>query len=164
MSFREKILDVVEQEGAMDGIAIRAIRNDEDLWYATVECQLGEGQDAFVNPAGFSIGRAYLKPEENVPCVILRDGERIGFIMLRRWALGGDVATWSYYIDHREQGKGYGETAARLAVKILKTALPDYTIKLAVEQDNLRGQRLYTRIGFQKTEELDGDDLVFAHW
>lgn len=65
---------------------IRPIENEDDLWFATVECTLRPGQEEFVNPAGFSIGRAYLSPQDNLPCVICKaDGERIGYIVFRMW-------------------------------------------------------------------------------
>ena len=45
---------------------------------------------------------------------------------------------------------------------ILKAADPQMPIKLSTEADNIKAQRLYTSIGFVKSEEMDGDDLVFV--
>lgn len=143
-------------------VRIKPIENDDDLWYATVECTLAPGQEEFVNPAGFSIGRAYLNPEDNLPCVICKaDGTRIGYIVLRTWLGQGSGFNWSFYLDKEFQGLGYGKAAARLAVQILKAVDPKVPIKLSTEQDNLKAQRLYESIGFSKSDELDGDDLVF---
>jgi diamine N-acetyltransferase len=146
----------------MDGISILPIRDDSDLWYATVECRLAPGQEDYVNPAGFSIGRAYLHPEPNVPCIIWKDGIRIGYIVLRKWT-GTCATSWSYYLDKDWQGQGYGKTAARLAVTILKTAVPEMPVKLSAEKDNMKAQNLYKSIGFLLSDEIDGDDLVFIH-
>lgn len=144
-------------------IFLRPIQDEEDLWYATVECRLKPGQEEFVNPAGFSIGRAYLNPEEHVPCVICKaDGERIGYLVLRTWIGGSvDAASWSYYLDAACQGQGFGKKAAMLAVHILKTAGIQH-LRLSTEAGNVKAQRLYTDIGFMKLDELDGDDLVFG--
>lgn len=143
-------------------LLIRPIETDDDLWFATVECQLAPGQEDFVNPAGFSIGRAYLSPQDNLPCVICKtDGEQIGYIVFRMWLGEGCGTNWSYYLDVRFQGMGYGKAAAELAVRILKTASPDMPIYLATEAANTKAQRLYQSIGFAKTDQLDGDDLVF---
>ena len=163
MSIREKLQSLPEAVFTGGGITIREIRDDDDLWYVTVECTLGPGQEEFVNPAGFSIGRAYLNPADNVPCVIcLESGERIGYIIFREWLAEGDAYTWSYYLDKDWQGQGYGEKAARLAVRILKTADAGMPVKLSTEQENRKAQRLYQKIGFRKLDEMDGDDLVFG--
>lgn len=143
-------------------ILIRPIKTDDDLWYATVECQLAPGQEEFVNPAGFSIGRAYLSPQDNLPCVICKtDGERIGYIVFRMWLGEGCGTNWSYYLDAKFQGKGYGKAAAELAVRILKTAMPELPVYLSAEAANTKAQRLYQSVGFAKTDQLDGDDPVF---
>lgn len=164
MGLREKMEQLPSQVFVSEDVCIRKIKDDHDLWYATVECTLKPGQDEFVNPAGFSIGRAWLHPEDNVPCVICRNnGERIGYIIFRVWSYGleGSGYSWSYYLDQNWQGMGYGEKAARLAVRILQAADGAMPIKLATEQDNRRAQALYERIGFYRLDELDGDDLVF---
>ncbi|MBE7003807.1 MAG: GNAT family N-acetyltransferase [Ruminococcaceae bacterium] len=143
-------------------VSIRPIADDDDLWYATVECRLLPGQEDYVNPAGFSIGRAYLHPEQNYPCVILNEsGRRIGYIVFREWLGEGKAYSWSYYLDQDSQGQGYGKAAANLAAKLLKAAGPDVPVKLSTEQDNRKAQRLYQDIGFRRSDEMDGDDLVF---
>ena len=145
------------------GLTIREVRDDGDLWFATAECALAPGQGEFVNPAGFDIGRAYLNPADNVPCVIcLEDGTRIGFIVFRMWLAAGTAYSWGYHLDRNWQGRGYGERAARFAIRILKAMGGDMPIKLSAEVENTRAQRLYERIGFHRLDELDGDDLVFG--
>ncbi len=162
------------------GLTIREVRDDGDLWFATAECALAPGQGEFVNPAGFDIGRAhqlsaslktderfidnsYLNPADNVPCVIcLEDGTRIGFIVFRMWLAAGTAYSWGYHLDRNWQGRGGGERAARLAIRILKAMGGDMPIKLSAEVENTRAQRLYERIGFHRLDELDGDDLVFG--
>lgn len=147
---------------SLDGIHIRPIRDDNDLWYAVVQCRLAPGQDAYVNPAGFSIGRAYLHPERNVPCIIQKDQTPIGYIVLRQWH-DASANSWSYYLDQTYQGRGYGKTAARLALRILTAADPSLPIKLSAERENTKAHRLYQSIGFRLSAETDGDDLVFIY-
>ena len=78
------------------------------------------------------------------------------------WLGQGTAFHWSYYIDREQQRRGYGRKAAQLAVRIFKSVDPDMSIKLSTEGDNLKAQRLYLSLGFQKLEEMDGDDLVFG--
>ncbi len=162
MNLKERIDALPGSVFTQDEIRISPIRDDYDLWYATVECRLAPGQEDFVNPAGFSIGRAYLHPEDHVPCIIWHDDCRIGYIVLRKWS-GTDATSWSYYLDAQHQGKGFGRAAASLAVHILKSAAPEYPIKLSTEKDNIKAQHLYRSIGFSLSSETDGDDLVFVY-
>lgn len=161
-SLKQRINSLSPDIFSMDGISILPIRDDSDLWFATVECRLAPGQEDYVNPAGFSIGRAWLNPEANIPCIIRRGSTRIGYIVLRKWT-GDNATSWSYYLDIDWQGQGYGKTAARLAVKILKSAMPELPVKLSAEKDNMKAQNLYKSIGFLLSDEIDGDDLVFIH-
>ena len=145
-----------------DNVCIKPITTQSDLVYAIFECQLNESQKELVNPASFSIGRAYLFREDNYPCIIYNEKkDPVGFINLNKWLGKGDAYSWSFYIDKDYQGKGYGRNAAQLAVRILKTANPSKPIKLSTEKDNEKAQRLYTSLGFKLLSELDGDDLVF---
>ena len=146
-----------------DGVSFRPIRTEADLAYAIFDCQLTREQWDFVNPAGFSIGRAYLHPEDHYPCLILNEAEEpVGFIDLDRWLGQGTAFHWSYYIDRDRQGKGYGRRAAQLAVRIFRTVDPEMTIKLSTEASNQKAQTLYRSLGFRQLEEMDGDDLVFG--
>lgn len=162
-SLRAKLDQLPPESLRLDGISFRPIRTEADLVYAIFDCQLTEKQQEMVNPAGFSIGRAYLHPENNCPCLIVSDTDGpVGFINLDMWLGKGTAFNWSYYIDKDQQGRGYGRKAAQLAVRIFKSVDPDMSIKLSTEADNLKAQRLYLSLGFQKLEEMDGDDLVFG--
>ena len=161
-TLKEKINYLPPEVFSLDGLSIQPVRDDYDLWYAVVECQLAPGQAEYVNPAGFSIGRAYLDPANNIPCIIWRGDTRIGYIVLRRW-FDGSANSWSYYLDKDWQGNGYGKAAAELAVQILKSAEPSTPIKLSAEAANEKAHRLYRFIGFRHLGEMDGDDLVFVY-
>lgn len=163
MTFREKLESLPPSAFVGETVSLRPIREEQDLAYAIFDCALTREQQEYVNPAGFSIGRAYLHPENNCPCVILNaQGQRVGFLLLCRWLGAGDGHSWSYYVDYRQQGKGYGKNAAKLAVKLLKTVDPAMPIKLATEAENWKAQKLYRSLGFAKLDEMDGEDLVFG--
>ena len=59
--------------------------------------------------------------------------EPIGFIGLHKWLGKEDAYSWSYYIDCRQQRKGCGKSAARLAIHILKSANQKKTIRLSAD-------------------------------
>lgn len=163
MNLRDAVAALRPENFRLGELFLRPIADDNDLWYATVECRLKPGQEDYVNPAGFSIGRAYLHPENHIPCVICHSsGRPIGYLVLRTWGGNRNANSWSYYLDAKEQGKGYGRAAAQLAVQVLKAADPAAGICLAVEADNCAAQRLYESLGFRRQEEKDGDDLIYA--
>ena len=162
MTLREALEGVNGSLWSDGQVSIRPIQTEADLIYATVDCQLTEAQRDLVNPAWFSIGRAYLFREDNLPCLIYADGQPVGFINLGKWLAKGDAWSWSFYVDKAHQGKGYGRRAARLAIRLLKAADTAKPIKLATERDNQRAQSLYASLGFHLLPERDGDDLVFG--
>ncbi len=156
---QEAILPLLQ--GTPSGaVFFRPLRDDEDIWFATEGCILSPEQKEFVNSGGFSLGRAYLHPQNHFPCIICsRQGAPVGFLLFNRWP---GHYSWSYFIDLRQQGKGYGTAAAQLALEILKEAFPGGQIRLSVEVSNRNAQALYRRLGFHQLDELDGDDLVFG--
>ena len=161
-SLKDKIFNLPSQHFSLNEIRIRPIRDDYDLWFAAVECKPLPEQKEYVNPAGFSIGRAYLHPEENIPCIIWKEDVRIGYIVFRAWS-DGSANSWSFYLDENFQGRGFGKTAAHLAVQILQTASPGTPIKLSTGQSNEKARRLYRSLGFYDTGEMDGNDPVFLY-
>lgn len=163
MSLREELEQLSNEHWQNEQVQIRPVLTQHDLIYAACGCQLTEEQKEFVNPACFSISRAYLSREDNYPCIIYNErNEPIGFISLLKWLGKGDAYSWSYYIDCRQQRKGYGKSAARLAIHILKSANPKKPIKLAAEANNKLAHALYASLGFKKLDEMDGDDIVFS--
>ena len=163
MSLRSDLENLSAAHWQNSRVKIRPLATQDDLIYAAYDCQLMDAQKELVNPAWFSIGRAYLFPEDNYPCIISNvHNEPIGFINLDKWLGSGDAYSWSYFIDSRHQRKGYGKAAAQLAIAILKTANPEKQIKLSTEVSNTTAQALYMSLGFQKLDEMDGDDIVFG--
>lgn len=163
MSLRTELEKLPENNWSNDIVLFRPVKTEDDLIYAVYGCQLEDAQRDLVNPAWFSIARAYLSREDHYPCIICsKKGEPIGFINLSKWLGSGDGYSWSFFVDRKQQGKGYGRKAAELAVKILKAANKDKMIKLAAEQFNGKAQNLYLSLGFVQLPELDGDDFVFG--
>lgn len=163
MSLRSDLKKLSPEDWRNERIKLRPLLTEDNLIYAACDCQLTEEQQERVNPAWFSIERAYLFPEASLPCLIENEqSEPIGFLNLCQWSAESDTSSWSCFIGRRHQKKDYGKAAAQLALHILKTAAPEKPIKLATEAQNLPAQPLYVSLGFQKLPEMDGDDLVFA--
>ena len=156
MSLRSDLKKLSPEDWRNERIKLRPLLTEDNLIYAACDCRLREEQQERVNPAWFSVGRAYLFPEASLPCLIENEqSEPIGFLNLCQWSAESDTSSWSCFIGRRHQKKDCGKTAAQLALHILKTAAPEKPIKLATEA-------LYVSLGFQKLPEMDGDDFVFA--
>lgn len=166
MSLRENLEKLPAACWENETVKIRPLSTQDDLIYAGFDCQLTEEQQDLVNPAWFSIGRAYLDRDHHYPCIICNaGGEPVGFINLSEWPECEDSEShysWSFYIDYRQQGGGYGKSAARLAIRILRAVDPAMPIKLSTEVCNTRAQALYRALGFVQLDEMDGDDYVFG--
>lgn len=179
MNLRQRLSELPKESFYTEKVFFREINSDDDLAIAVCELTLPPEQQDFVNPAGFSIGRAYLFPNDNVPYLIYakEQGKEIpiGFILLRfscntedkrswrYYSTRPPRTNWSYFIVPEHQGKGYGRLSAQLAIRILTQAASEYPIELTTEQSNLKAQKLYQKLGFEKADELDGDDLVFLY-
>ena len=163
MSLRTE-LEKIEKDRLQNGrVRIRPIETEADVIYAVCECRLSDEQKELVNPAWFSLGRAYLRRGDNYPCIICNENnDPIGFINFCKWLGSGEAYSWSYFIYEKSQGKGYGRSAAELAISILKSILPSLPIKLSTEVVNIKAQSLYVSLGFRLLPEKDGDDIVFG--
>ena len=95
MSLREKLLRVAPEAWEDEFVRIRPMATRDDLIYAGDGCRLTDEQREFVNPVWFSLGRAYLAPEDHDPCLIENERrEPIGFLCFTAWA---DAYSWSYF-------------------------------------------------------------------
>ena len=128
----------------------------DELIYAGYDCRLTEEQKDMVSPFWFTIGRAYLFPENNYPCIIYNEkSESIGFINLCKWS-GDEAVSWSFYIDKDHQGKGYGREAMKLALDFIRTfpcGESEYCW-LSYDMKNEGARALYRAFGFVEQTDV----------
>lgn len=162
MNLRSSLQALPERFWSNETVCLRPMKTEADLIFAAYDCELAEAQKEFVSPMWFLLGRAYLSPEEHFPCILCtRTGERVGYLQFYRWRGEGEAVSWSFFVDRRQQHRGYGTAAASLAAALLKAACPQTPVRLAVEAENTAAQRLYRALGFSQLAETDGDDLIF---
>lgn len=124
MSLKTSLDALPAEKWKNDMVYFKKIQSEDDLIYATFECELETYQRDFVNPAWFSIGRAYLAPEDNYPCIICNsNGENIGFINLSRWMGGGEAFSWSYYVEKTCRERAMAEKPLSLRWRYYKVLL-----------------------------------------
>lgn len=86
------------------------------------------------------------------------DGEIVGHVM---WALDDD-AGWigGLVVDARRQGAGIGAAAVEALCSRLSERPEITNIALSYAPQNAVARRLYARLGFVETGEMEGDELV----
>ncbi|MCI0574635.1 MAG: GNAT family N-acetyltransferase [Chloroflexi bacterium] len=115
--------------------------------------------------AAIALAKAYIRPGGMLwrPYAIYADDTMIGFIELACFPESRDQY-WIYhfFIDHRQQGKGYGKIALQAFIQLVKETHPHCEqVCLAVHPENTRAQHLYTSLGFQQTGEKLYDEPIF---
>lgn len=142
---------------------------------AILKLEVFDNQKSFVATNNSSIIEAYIAITVNNHVFtfgIYKDDTPIGFLMIgydvnsddegAPKIAKGNYNIWSFMIDKKFQGKGFGRKAMDLALKFVNT-FPCGTAKycwLSYESENDLARELYKSVGFVETEEKDGEEIV----
>jgi diamine N-acetyltransferase len=150
----------------MAAITLREVTREN--WRAALELSVRPDQQRFIadySPVtAIALAKAYVHAEGMVwlPYGIYADDRLVGFFELA-YQPGNPDQCWIYhfFIDQREQGKGYGKAALHTVIHSVKECHPACrSIRLIVHPDNVSAQRLYLGAGFQATgEEMYGEPV-----
>lgn len=138
-------------------IALRKITPEN--FKRCIELKVAESQQSFVAPNVTSIAQSKIYPTYNTRAVYCGD-EMVGFVMFgldtddRRFYLG------RLMIDEKFQGRGYGRGATLEVVKALKRNKKCREIYLSFVPANKPAEKLYRSVGFERTGEMNGDEIV----
>lgn len=96
--------------------------------------------------------REYLdSPRVRVLCIHTQD-ELVGYIGVTEFDGWGHIDRVA--VQPNRQGEGIGHVAVAVGLDVLMRA-GAFRVGLSTQQSNTRSQRLYERLGFQRTPELD---------
>ena len=73
-----------------------------------------------------------------------------------------DYEIWRFMIDKRYQGRGCGREALKPAPDLIRTwpcGKAEFCW-ISYEPENKMARKLYTSLGFEETDEMDGDEIV----
>ncbi len=124
-----------------------------------INLRVSESQKTFVAPNVKSIAQSKLYPTYETFAIYSSD-EMVGFVMFgldtddQRFFLG------RLMIDEKQQGKGFGKAATREVIERLKQNPDCKEIYLSFIPENADAERLYESIGFERTGELNGREIV----
>jgi diamine N-acetyltransferase len=116
-------------------------------------------QAEFVAPNVHSIAEAYLEPTWT-PLAIYAGDDLVGFTQFGRDDETGRWWLMRYMIDAMYQGKGYGTAALRMVIDLMVERHGCDEIFLDYSPGNDVAGRLYARIGFVPTGEVQGGEIM----
>ncbi|HEX9959540.1 MAG TPA: GNAT family N-acetyltransferase, partial [Pyrinomonadaceae bacterium] len=126
---------------------------------AVINLDVAEDQELFVAPNVKSIAQVYIYPDA-IPLAVYNDDEPVGFVMY-----GYDPDDGKYYlgrlmIDAKHQGKGYGKAATLEVIRRMREIEGCREIYLSFVPENTGAEKLYSSVGFERTGELNGNEIV----
>ncbi|SEO08052.1 diamine N-acetyltransferase [Amphibacillus marinus] len=125
---------------------------------------VSEAQENFVAANWYSLLEAKYEPNR-LPFGIYDNEELVGFLMFSYHPADEyyDKDSWwieRFMLDQKQQRKGYGTKALKVAINDFKQTNPDKELRISAEPANDIAITLYEKQGFTKTGEYVGDEVV----
>lgn len=161
MSLREKLLRVAPEEWENEFVRIRPMTTRDDLIYAGDGCRLTDEQREFVNPVWFSLGRAYLAPEDHDPCLI--ENEPPGADRLSVLHGMGRCLQLELFSRRPAAGEGLRKAGGAAGAPPAPAGRSGYAGQAGPWRLPTHGRSGFTaRWASGSCPERDGDDLIFC--
>jgi len=131
---------------------------------SVVNLEVSQDQVNFVASNLYSIAESKVYPEL-IPLVIYVNETPVGFLM---YAFDSkDKSYWicRLMIDRYFQGKGYGKEAMQQVIKEIQKRPNSDHVKLSINPYNQSAEKLYEKLGFQKTGEIvEGEEVMCLYF
>lgn len=127
---------------------------NKENWKKAVDLKVKDEQSDFIESNALSIAESKYVENWIVKGIYLEE-ELIGFTMYGYF--DDDKRVWldRFMIDYKFQGKGYGK---KVLLKLIEHIANEFKVKkiyLSIFENNKGALRLYEKIGFKFTGELD---------
>ncbi|MBR6791260.1 MAG: GNAT family N-acetyltransferase [Oscillospiraceae bacterium] len=137
---------------------IRLDEINEDNWRLPLE--VAENQKTFVAPPASILARAYAyRHSRSMAYVIYADDTPVGMAMYHDCDPLDAFDFSQFFIDARYQRKGYGRTAVRAILELMKADGKYQKVVLCYIEGNDAARRLYESFGFRETDR-DGNEII----
>ncbi len=134
---------------------------NEGNWRAPLS--VAEEQRRFVAGTTVQLARAYAYRNRNSRARMIYDGDTpVGMLMYHDGEEDGQCVFSQLLIDHRFQRRGFGEQAVRLALEEMRAGGRYSKVILCYVDGDEPARRLYEKLGFVPTGEVDGDEIVMV--
>lgn len=141
---------------------VRLVDVTEANWRECADLELAEEDKAFLSSNVYAIAEWKFETE-SVLKAIYADNLLVG--MLAYYLHDGVYGHfyWLYHlmVESRYQGKGYGESAVKLAVEEMRQRGAG-EIRTMHMPGNIRAQHLCRKLGFEAIGTLDGGDIFLS--
>jgi diamine N-acetyltransferase len=134
-----------------------------DNWRECIRLELAPGQERLVASNVASIAESRFEPHYE-PRAIYADGEMVGFLMYCPDLEAEEQGLfWLFRLmtDRRRQGQGIGRQAIDLALEEIAVA-GGRRVKICHVPENEVASRLYQRLGFVPTGEIEDGEVILA--
>lgn len=129
---------------------MRAITRDN--WQEIIALDIHPDQHRFLRPHTglYALAKAYVYPERDHFAIYV-DDMAVGFFSVEyNRDPPASCNIYTFFIDHRYQGRGYGRAAMRVLLQEVPARYPlARSVDLTVAPDNAAAQRMYASVGFQ---------------
>lgn len=123
--------------------------------------RLKESQKHHVAAPAVILARAFAYREHGSQAkMICLDGEEIGMCLYYDYEEGNQYVFSELLIDEAYQRRGFGEQAARMMLEEMRRDGRYPEAILCYIEDNEAARRLYEKLGFVHTGEVDEDEVI----
>lgn len=132
----------------------------KDNYEECLNLKPSDEQKGFVSPNVKSLAEAWVFYETAYPFAIYADDVMVGFVMMSYYSEKNVYGIWRFMIDAKYQQKGYGKAALQLSIKYLVKTFNTNEVFLAIAPNNTIAENFYSSVGFKRTNEVLGNDIV----
>jgi len=138
-------------------------------WRTTLSLSVHPEQQRFIADytpiAAIILAKAYVRPGGLLwmPYAIYAEQTIVGLLALAyRPDSSDDYWIYHFFIDQQHQGQGYGTAALGTLIDLVTEHHPKCRqLNLTVHPENDRAQQLYSRLGFEATDHLINEEVVY---
>ncbi len=132
---------------------------DEDNWRTPLA--VSEEQSHFVANTTTQLARAWAYRNSGSRARMIYDDDTpVGMLLYHDWDEEKQYVFSQLLIDRRYQHRGFGRRAAELALDEMRADGKYFKVCLCYVEGDEPARRLYEKLGFVPTGEVDGDEII----
>lgn len=135
---------------------------NEENFESVIKLELKEKQKVVISSNLHALAQAYVLRDVCKAFAICDGKTVVGFLQLLADKTKPYFGIWRIMIGKDFQGKGYGESALKLAIDFLVKEGADI-IKLSHQTNNYGPSKLYQKVGFKYTGKIEDGEVLMEY-